>query len=717
MSESWRGLLGTGILALAVAVAACSGSGQGSDGANPPSPGKDGGAGKEEGGLSFGHTLESLSISPSSAKVTSHNGATVKQPFSVTAHYTDGSVATLSSASVTWIANQPQLGSIDGSGTFTANGTLGGTVNVQASIGGHVASAVLTVVLDLTVNLAGLSASAQAALTGATTPDPTVVWAYPYDGTVWPRGLLPPILQWNGGAATDDYSVHLESTTFDLTLFAVSTGAPSSQLALDATLWEKFTDSTDGIANLTVARWDGTTATQITHQTWTIASGSMRGTIYYWSNDLGRVLRIQPGASTADDFANQPPLNDATMYQQDSCLMTCHTVSADGSTLLSGGGTFGGTYDLKTDQPIYSLGGTWGFDPNAFGQPQWENIAWYQSALSPTGKYVLVNSMGQGGVSASGGPNADMGLFTSADGKIVSTSGVTGTPFAEPAWSPEGSRVAFVDSGDPSTWGGNWQSPPAGDLKVIQFDETKSPMFSGEETLVPVGTANVITWPTISPDGQWVIYSRGASADTRQGPGDLYLASTTTPGTEVRLHALDGDGYPFAAGSRDLSLNYEPSFAPVAAGGYFWVVFTSRRTYGNTLTGQAFPCTTTPCSEVKQLWVAAIDQNPKLGVDPSHPPFHLTGQNESNLAMRGFWSLPPCKGDGQSCGTGTDCCGGYCSSGSGDGGAEAGSGQTCQSMSMGCANNGDRCNASTDCCNASSGTTCINHVCSEAPPK
>ena len=38
------------------------------------------------------------------------------------------------------------------------------------------------------------------ALQGATQPDASVVWTYPYDGTVWPRGLLPPILQWNGGA-------------------------------------------------------------------------------------------------------------------------------------------------------------------------------------------------------------------------------------------------------------------------------------------------------------------------------------------------------------------------------------------------------------------------------------------------------------------------------------------------------------------------------------
>jgi hypothetical protein len=660
-----------------------------------------------------GPKLKSLTITPALSSIESLNGTMVKQAYVVTAHYTDGTAAPIGATAVHWQATDLGVGAIDGGGVFTANGQLGGLVSVTATAKGQTVSASLTVKLHLVMNPAGASIAIEKALEGATTPDSAVVWAYPYDGTVWPRGLLPPILQWNGGAATDEYYVHVESPTFELSLFTTATNAPSSDLPLDATTWQELTDSTAGNTAVTVARWTGTLATRIAHQTWTIATGSMRGTIYYWSNDLGRVLRIQPGAATADDFANQPPLNDPAQYQQDSCLMTCHTVSADGSTLVSGGGTFGGSYDLKKGAPMYSLGGTWGSDPNSFGQPEWENIAWYQPALSPTGKYVLVNSMGQGGVSATGGPNTEMGLFTTADGKVVATSGVTGTPFAEPAWSPEGSRVAFVSSGDPSTWGGAWQTPPAGDLKVIQFDETKTPMFSGVQDLIPVGTSTLISWPTLSPDGQWVAYSRGASADTRNGPGDLYFASAVDPNHEVRLHQLDGDGYPFAAGARDLSWNYEPSFAPVASGGYFWLVFTSRRTYGNTLTGQAQPCTTTPCSEVKQLWVAAIDQNPKLGVDPSHAPFHLTGQNEGNLAMRGFWSLPPCKGDGQSCANGTDCCGGYCSPGGGD----AGSGPVCQSTNHGCAMNGDRCKASSDCCDASKGVTCINHVCSEAPPK
>src|SRR6202041_1299943 len=98
-----------------------------------------------------------------------------------------------------------------------------------ASYKGQSAPATLTVKLHLVENPGMLPQPVLVGLQGATNPDPAVVWAYPYDGTVWPRGLLPPILQWNGGAATDEYYVDLKSATFELQLFTAATGAPTSQ--------------------------------------------------------------------------------------------------------------------------------------------------------------------------------------------------------------------------------------------------------------------------------------------------------------------------------------------------------------------------------------------------------------------------------------------------------------------------------------------------------
>ena len=62
--------------------------------------------------------------------------------------------------------------------------------------------------------------------------------------------------------------------------------------------------------------------------------------------------------------------------------MTCHTVSADGSTLVSGGDTLGGSYDLLKNKPVFDTGG-------AAGSAQ--KRLWSNPAVSPNGQYLIQN--------------------------------------------------------------------------------------------------------------------------------------------------------------------------------------------------------------------------------------------------------------------------------------------------------------------------------------
>jgi hypothetical protein len=687
MASGWAAVAGwLGVAAIGF-VWACGGGG--SDRLGDPDGGAD--------GIAFGggHTLTGIAVDPPTATLDIVNDKIVTQAFTARALFADGTTEPLSSG-LSWSGNFPAAGAMDGSGTFTPTAQVGGLVTITAGYQSAKGSATVAVKLHYAQNPANATASVQSPLLVATQKDNACTWAYPYDGTVFPRGLAAPTLMWNGGGASDVYYVHLTSTYFELTEFV--TAPPPSRVAADDTMWTKFASSTSGKANLVVNRWNGSVATTLVNHTWTIAPASMRGTIYYWANNLGRVMRIKPGASAPDDFANQAPLNDPNQYTQSSCLMTCHTVSADGSTLVSGGGTFGGSYDLKAGQPVHYTGGTWG------PVNQWQSIQWGLSAVSPTGKYMMTNSMALGLSAAVGGPSSFASLYETASGAKVPSSGLDGALLAMPAWSPEGSLIAYVDAGSPASWPQGWNIPPPANLRVVDFDAKANPMASNARDIVQVGgDPNMrINWPTVSPDGKWVVYSRGGSADTRYSNGDLYIASTQQANNEARLAQVDGDGYPFAAGSRDASWNFEPAFAPVASGGYFWVVFTSRRTYGNELTGDK--------DHTKQLWVAAIDENPQLGKDASHPAFWLPGEAMDSLNMRGYWALDPCKQDGQSCGSGTECCGGYCDQSS-DGGAPV-----CKSNNNGCSQNGDHCDTSADCCNVSSGVSCINQVCSEPPP-
>jgi hypothetical protein len=111
----------------------------------------------------------------------------------------------------------------------------------------------------------------------------------------------------------------------------------------------------------------------------------------------------------------------------------------------------------------------------------------------------------------------------------------------------------------------------------------------------------------------------------------------------------------------DYQLNYLPSVAPVQAGGYTWVIFTSRRMFGNVAYDD--PWDAAPgesCNSgvppTKKLWVAAVDSNWTPGTDPSHPAFYLPGQELAAANADGDWVSSPCLGVGASCGSDDDCC-------------------------------------------------------------
>ena len=137
----------------------------------------------------------------------------------------------------------------------------------------------------------------------------------------------------------------------------------------------------------------------------------------------------------------------------------------------------------------------------------------------------------------------------------------------------------------------------------------------------------------------------------------------------------------------------KPTVSPVAAGGYFWVFFTSKRNYGNLFT------TDLPDqqAESKKIWVAAIDIDAIPGTDPSHPAFFLPGQEIESGNIRAFAALEPCRDNGTACESGVDCCCGYCIEG------QCG----CR---MGCAMLEEKCEEAGDCCMA--GARCIGGFCS-----
>jgi hypothetical protein len=325
--------------------------------------------------------------------------------------------------------------------------------------------------------------------------------------------------------------------------------------------------------------------------------------------------------------------------------------------------------------------------------------------MTPDGKLGLGNA-----VPIPGGANfGDSALYDMGTGAAVAAPGLSSfvTRAGFPMFSPDGKRVAFnfhEGPGSASTGAGDGKK-----LVVMDFDAATR-TFSGPK-LAYAGATGRPGWPSFWPTGTALLFQVELPGNTtneyfatRNGArGELWWVDLASGGTHTldRLNGKDGSGTAYLPTGPnnhgdDAALGYEPTIGPIASGGYAWVVFVSRRLYGNVATIDPWwsdprdhDLTQSPTP--KKLWVAALDLNPQPGGDPSHPAFYLPAQELMAGNSRGFWVVDPCKQDGQPCEGGDECCGGYCT--------QSSTGAlVCGTASAGCSKEFDKCAQSTDCC-------------------
>jgi hypothetical protein len=515
---------------------------------------------------------------------------------------------------------------------------------------------------------------------------------YPYDGTVFPRGLFAPLLMWDGSDAEFAY-LHIKATRFEYKGCLKPT-APG-QLAVPEDVWKAAGEKTMGSADpfsveltlMNAGMVKGPLAEQIV-----IAQATLKGSIFYNSYTSmlpGGENTGQPGGfggGGSGSVLRIPPGGSAERFTSTECN-GCHSVSANGtrllsSTALNGGVSYTLTPTTQPNPPAMQAGPRGGF-----------------GALYPDGSVYLATSaitdVARSSLAQAPGAPTDATLYQTDTGTVVANTGIP-TGALMPIFSPDGSLLAFND----------YAANAAHGLALMSFDiATKTAsnyrVLYADSTLQPA-------WPFILPDNNGIVFARTASAEfsgegvginngTTVGPSsELYIADIKTGAATILAQAMGyrtpadaaaGTTYlPF--GSEELKMDYYPTVSPVAAGGYFWVLFDSMRHYGN----QGLQ---------RQLWGAAVSIAPDgtYNTDVSHPAFYLPGQELGTANHRAFAALEPCKQDGNDCTSGVDCCGGFCfvpDAKNLESNTEAKG--TCTSTPPTCARTNERCASNDDCC-------------------
>jgi hypothetical protein len=604
------------------------------------------------------------------------------------------------------------------------------------------------------------------ALQGAPTANATLKVLYPYDATVWPRGMLAPLLQWDWSLAdADAVKVELTTTTGSFT-WTGTFGRPAILAQLPVAqrkflrhpipqdVWRMATDTAGGpTANgqpdkltlkLTVAK-AGVAYGPVT-QTWVVAPARLSGTIYYQSYGTNLANNYSGAQGTPTTFGaavlsirggdTAPQL----VSNRTNCQV-CHSVASNGARLVTQATTNG-----NNDSWQYTLSATGPATTSQLskGVPQ----PGYP-ALFPDGSMMLTAA----------GKLQRLPDNSGADLAITGLSTVTSN-LGVPAFSPDGTRVVFNPQAN--------VVHPGRMLTVMDFNKTTN-TFSNPTTVFDDGATTPATaaevrsvWPQFFPTSTSVVYQQQlrASADglyadahTRKfAQGQLTWASVVASAMPQRLHALNGlnaDGLTSylpklatgvnlsctadgtAVGSNagangdithtlDANYNYEPTVNPVSSGGYAWVVFTSRRMYGNVATIPPFcsdprgvdlhaDMVTNTNITTKKLWVAAINLNAAPGADSSHPGFYLPAQELLAGNARGFWVLDPCRADNASCTSGDQCCNGFCQPDGPDGALVC----STKPPNSTCSGIQERCAVAADCCDPTA--ACINQFCAINP--
>jgi hypothetical protein len=465
-----------------------------------------------------------------------------------------------------------------------------------------------------------LTASVASALRAGGTPGASMKWLYPYDRTVFPRGILAPMLQWDGPAAQALY-VHVKSA--EVEYHGCFGPTDPLRIRLPEDVWTQLASNASSTRDPITAEITTSAGGQVSGPikvTWTIAPAPLDTAIYYntygspQAAGNGAIMRLVPGQARPQVYLTEPGIAPLGPCK------SCHSLSANGGKMVLARSQYpAGPYESFS----YDVGANPNPPPittNTLDAAGFAGVypdgSRYMTMGSPGQTVLIPFPTGPGNVPGMEGPRESR-LFQ-IDGTPIVSAGWN-VKFANmPMFSPDGTKIVFNhhDTGQGHS------------LAVMDFNAANN-SFSN---LVEIYRHNTLWpgWPTFTPSGHGVVFALGDAADyvsahparVSSALSDLHYVDLASK-RWVRLSRAGGfeqDTSYLPYPGRDEHREFFPSIAPQTAGGYVWLFFMSRRNYGNTSVLAVDDVSS------KHIWVAAIDVDPAPGTDPSHPAFFLEGQ-------------------------------------------------------------------------------------------
>jgi hypothetical protein len=519
-----------------------------------------------------------IEITPADATVTIVDGAAVMQAYKATLVATDGDRSDVTSR-VSFSVADPAAGVWSGSSIKIQGGAAGKT-RVLASLGSAAGETGLTIYVKGTRTEGNVPANAgmlfeNASETAARAP----AIAYPANLILVPANLGEFDVHWRD-TTNNLIRVSLKNEYVDLTIFKAASGNAFVTYTREewytlASARAKLELRVSGL-NTASPNVKGTATQRVE-----VTNDTVQGGVYYWATAPTQGI-YRYDMSTP----NMPPASFFPSGTQPTPCIGCHAISRDGAKIALTLDDFdgrGAVFDVADRTVLVP------FTPTA------QN--WNFATFNPDATKLVTSMSGQ------------MVLRSATGGNVLATlPNTSGRLATHPELSPDGTQLASVET--PTTPLEEWDVSTAS-IVTRTFDSAAN-TFGPIRMLVPFATGASNFYPSWSPDGQWIVFTRANGTSNSNIDAQVWAVKADGTKPPIRLAAAN-----VGAGLTNSWARWAPfvqSFGSSSERVYY-LTFSTTRAFGVRAVGGP------------QIWMSPFfPDRAEAGQDPSGPAFRLPFQ-------------------------------------------------------------------------------------------